>query len=146
MTLKQLQAEIKRASKDKAEWEKRKADDIKEGCPAHIITYTEKWINHYENLLMKYEEQLPAAIAKEAEKEAKRAAKQEVKKRADGIVIEASYTTHFYGKTPAGKVFHAEANSGLTTRARHCWRLKIDGETIFTSGTLTTVLETVAAN
>lgn len=146
MTLKQLQAEIKRATKDKADWEKRKAEAIKEGSPAHVIAYDEKWINHYENLLLKYETQLPAAIAKEAEKEAKRAAKQEAQKRADGIVIEESTNCYIYGKTPAGKGFWANANNGLTTRSRHCWCLKIEGETLFTSGTLTTVLETIAAN
>lgn len=146
MTLKQLEKEIKRATKDKAEWEKRKDEAIKEGSPAHLIAYEEKWISHYDALLMKYEEQLPAAIAKEAEKEAKRAAKQEAKKQADGIVIEESTNCYIYGKTPTGKKFWANANNGLTTRARHCWCLKIDGETLFTSGTLTTVLETIAAN
>lgn len=146
MTMKQLQAEIKRATSDKKLWEKKRDEANKEGNPAHVIAYYEKWITHYDNLLMKYEEQLPAAIAKEAEKEAKRAAKQEAQKRADGIVIEESTNCYIYGKTPTGKGFWANANNGLTTRARHCWCLKIEGETLFTSGTLTTVLETIAAN
>lgn len=145
-TMKQLETEIKRATKDLQEWQKRMAEDIAEGSPAHVVAYAEKWVKHYEKRLAELEAERPAAIAKEAEKAAKKAAKQEAQKLANGIVIEASYTTYIRGKTPTGKHFYAEANNGITGRAGHCWSLRIAYEVIFTSGTLETVLETVAQN
>ena len=52
----------------------------------------------------------------------------------DGITLEGiSYC--FYGKTPQGKNFVIYRNSyGYTRRSLHCFTLKIDGQTIFTSG------------
>ena len=48
----------------------------------------------------------------------------------DGIKLEGRY----YGWTPKGKRFVADPNNGMTFRSHHCWTLRIDGETIFTSG------------
>lgn len=146
MTLKQLEKEIKTATKDKEEWAKKKEEYIKENCPAHVVEYADKWIAYYEKQLAKYNAELPAAIEKAAEKEAKKAVKQQPVKWANGVVIEESYSTYFKGITPSGKRFYADANNGLTGRAGHCWCLRINGETAFTSGTLETVMNTVAIN
>ena len=48
----------------------------------------------------------------------------------DGITLENRY----YGKTPQGKCFEIWGNNGITNRSLHCFSLRIDGETIFTSG------------
>jgi hypothetical protein len=48
----------------------------------------------------------------------------------DGIILENRY----YGTTPAGKSFVIYDNNGITERSRHCFSLRIAGETIFTSG------------
>lgn len=52
----------------------------------------------------------------------------------DGITLEG-IRYGFYGKTPQGKSFVIYRNSyGYTRRSLHCFTLKIDGQTIFTSG------------
>lgn len=48
----------------------------------------------------------------------------------DGIDLKGRY----YGTTPSGKKFSVYGNCGYTLRSRHCFTLRIDGETIFTSG------------
>lgn len=48
----------------------------------------------------------------------------------DGITLKERYA----GYTPNGKRFVIYRNSGITTRSWHCFTLRIDGETIFTSG------------
>jgi hypothetical protein len=49
----------------------------------------------------------------------------------DGIKLEGRY----FGTTPSGKSFVISRNSyGYTRRSLHCYTLKIDGQTIFTSG------------
>lgn len=48
----------------------------------------------------------------------------------DGITLESRYL----GITPSGKRFDIYSNSGWTKRSRHCFTLRIDGQTIFTSG------------
>lgn len=146
MTLKQLEAEIKRATKDKEHYIKAKERAVKECLPPHVIADYDKWIAYYDKYIAKYESERPAAIAKAAEKEAKKAAKQQPIKWANGVVIEISYNTYIRGKTPNGKPFSADANNGITGRAGHCWCLRINGETAFTSGTLETVMDTVATN
>lgn len=48
----------------------------------------------------------------------------------DGIKLERRYA----GETPNGKRFAIYGNCGFTERSRHCFTLRIGGETIFTSG------------
>ena len=48
----------------------------------------------------------------------------------DGITLDGRY----YGTTPNGKKFIIYGNNGFTLRSWHCVTLRIDGETIFTSG------------
>ena len=48
----------------------------------------------------------------------------------DGITLESRYS----GLTPNGKKFVIYGNCGWTERSRHCFTLKIDAQTIFTSG------------
>lgn len=49
----------------------------------------------------------------------------------DGITLERRYA----GKTPSGKGFSIERNSGVTLRSRHCFTLYLEGEgVVFTSG------------
>lgn len=48
----------------------------------------------------------------------------------DGIKLERRYA----GETPKGKRFVIYGNCGWTDRSRHCFTLRIDGNTIFTSG------------
>lgn len=53
----------------------------------------------------------------------------------DGIIIEEYHNAYMYGTTRNGKPFYLEINNGWTTRSLHCYTLKIDGKTMFTSGT-----------
>ena len=48
----------------------------------------------------------------------------------DGINLEGRY----WGSTKSGKRFWIYGNSGYTERSWHCFTLRVDGETIFTSG------------
>ena len=49
----------------------------------------------------------------------------------DGIKLDGRY----FGDTPSGKRFVIYRNNyGMTMRSLHCFTLRIDGETIFTSG------------
>ena len=48
----------------------------------------------------------------------------------DGIKLKSRY----YGDTPSGKRFVIYSNNGFTTRSRHCFTLRINYETVFTSG------------
>lgn len=52
----------------------------------------------------------------------------------DGVVIEEYKSCYIGGKTKSGKRFSLYLNDGWTTRSDHCYTLKINGETIFTSG------------
>ena len=62
-------------------------------------------------------------MALEFEKEQKEWAK-------DGITLEERYR----GITPNGKRFDIYGNCGWTMRSRHCFTLRVDEQTIFTSG------------
>ena len=53
-----------------------------------------------------------------------------------GITIEKFYGSGFEGTTPDGKPFDLYINSGITERSWHCYTLRIDHETWFTSGTI----------
>ena len=52
----------------------------------------------------------------------------------DGVVIEKYESRFISGKTKSGKYFGLYLNDGWTERSDHCYTLKINGETIFTSG------------
>lgn len=52
----------------------------------------------------------------------------------DGIVIEEYASRYITGTTKSGKRFYMFLNDGWTDRSDHCYTLKINGETIFTSG------------
>lgn len=56
----------------------------------------------------------------------------------DGVVIEEANGWVVYGKTRSGKRFCMFGNSGHTVRSLHCYTLKINGETVFTSGDFST--------
>lgn len=56
----------------------------------------------------------------------------------DGIVIEEVSSNVVYGTTASGKHFYMEGNNGITMRSLHCYMLRIDGNTIFTSGEFST--------
>lgn len=56
----------------------------------------------------------------------------------DGIIIDEATNSFINGTTATGKRFAMYINSGFTTRSRHCYTLRVDGETIFTSGDFTT--------
>ena len=50
------------------------------------------------------------------------------------------------GVTPNGKKWALEMNNGMTDRSRYCGTLWIDGEAIFTSGTLDKSFEYILNN
>lgn len=50
------------------------------------------------------------------------------------------------GVTPNGKKWTLDMNGGWTTRSRHCGTLRIDGECIYTSGTLAKAFEYILEN
>ena len=56
----------------------------------------------------------------------------------DGIKVEEVNNRWMNGTTPNGKRFLMEINNGYTLRSFHCYTLKIDRETIFTSGDFST--------
>lgn len=56
----------------------------------------------------------------------------------DGIIIDKADGNWFSGTTPNNKHFIMYANSGYTERSLHCYTLRIEGNTIFTSGDFST--------
>lgn len=56
----------------------------------------------------------------------------------DGIIIEEANAHWISGKTASGKNFIMYINSGFTERSMHCYTLRIESETIFTSGDFAT--------
>lgn len=56
----------------------------------------------------------------------------------DGIIIDKADGNWISGTTANKKHFMMYANSGYTERSLHCYTLRIDGETIFTSGDFST--------
>lgn len=146
MTFKQLCKEIERTKKELYNETKKRDEYIKENAPEHVIEYQNKWIAHYEKLLAKYSEMYYPAKKAEEEKMLKKIAKEQIKEKAStiGYIQEGS---RIFGITPEGKKWYAEANHyGWTDRTKHCFTLFINGEMVFTSGTLETVVETVAQN
>lgn len=76
--------------------------------------------------------------------EAKQAAemKKEIKAKAKEMAdeIKKSGGLMKYGKTPSGKHYVFYGNDGMTKRSRYCYTLRVDGETVFTSGEIETVI------
>lgn len=61
----------------------------------------------------------------------------------DGVVIEGADNNWVYGTAKSGKPFSIYINNGYTERSLHCYTLRIDGETIFTSGDFETAYRIV---
>ena len=96
------------------------------------ITRAEKRLERSEAELQKYYAELDKIADMKAKEEfAKRTFEEEQKEWAkDGITLEGRY----YGLTPNGKKFVIYGNNGFSDRSLHCFTLRIDGRTIFTSG------------
>lgn len=56
----------------------------------------------------------------------------------DGITIKDASANWISGTSASGKRFAMYANNGMTERSLHCYTLRIEGETIFTSGDFST--------
>lgn len=56
----------------------------------------------------------------------------------DGVVIENATNNFINGNTKGGKKFVMYINCGMTERSWHCYTLRVDGQTIFTSGDFST--------
>lgn len=56
----------------------------------------------------------------------------------DGITVIEQSNWYIQGTTPKGNSFFIAANAGMTKRSWHCVTLTINGETIFTSGDIST--------
>ena len=105
-----------------------KIEDIKAA-----IERAEKRLEKSENEVIKYRAELDKIADLKAKEEfAKKEFEEEQKEWAkDGITLEDRYC----GLTPTGKRFVTYGNNyGFTNRSLHCFTLRIDGKTIFTSG------------
>jgi hypothetical protein len=103
-------------------------EDIK-----NAIERAEKRLEKSENEVIKYRAELDKIADLKAKEEfAKKEFEEEQKEWAkDGITLEDRYC----GLTPTGKRFVIYGNNyGFTNRSLHCFTLRIDGKTIFTSG------------
>lgn len=96
------------------------------------ITRAEKRLEKAEAEVQKYYTELDKITDMKAKEEfAKRTFEEEQKEWAkDGITLEGRY----YGLTPNGEKFVIYGNNGFADRSLHCFTLRIDGRTIFTSG------------
>lgn len=106
----------------------REIEDIK-----GTIERAEKRLEKAENEVIKYRAELDKIADLKAKEEfAKKEFEEEQREWAkDGITLEDRYC----GLTPTGKRFVIYGNTyGFTNRSLHCFTLRIDGKTIFTSG------------
>ena len=117
--------------KNEAWWDlysaKRTVDEITDSIERaeKRLSKAEAEVNNYREEMNKIED------LKAKEEFAKRTFEEEQKEWAkDGIQLEGRY----YGITPSGKTFNIYGNNGFTDRSWHCFTLRINGETIFTSG------------
>lgn len=142
MTLKQLDSEIKRISNDLKD---AKRND-KEMMELRGFSVYGKEIEYYTSRLLKLQTMRPQIESEEEEKILKRIAKQQLKEKASTIGY-IQKGNDIYGVTPNGARWFAEHNWwGDTDRTKHCYTLRIGGKCLFTSGTLDTVLATVACS
>lgn len=143
MTYKQLMSSIKSTKADLAHSTKAHEEMLRErGWSAY-----EKEIAYYTKRIAELEAMIPEALRIEEEKMLKKIAKEQLKGKASTIGY-IKKGNDIEGITPNGKRWWAEHNWwGNTERTLHCYTLKIAGQgVIFTSGTLETVLMTVAQN
>ena len=56
----------------------------------------------------------------------------------DGIIIEDASNNFICGQTAKGERFYMAINNGFTERSFHCYTLRVDGQTVFTSGDFVT--------
>ncbi|MDD3337106.1 MAG: hypothetical protein PHI98_16610 [Eubacteriales bacterium] len=142
MTLKQLTAEIKRMANYLEEAKK----NDKEMLELRGFSTYGKEVDYYTKRLHTLRGALPEAERVEEEKVLAKISKQQLKDKASTIQY-IQKGNDLYGITPSGKKWIAVHNwYGSTERTLHCYALHIDGETIFTSGTIDTVLVNVAQN
>lgn len=106
---------------------KREVEDI-----TAKIERAEKRLEKAEQEVQKYYNELEKIADLKAKEEFTQRQFEEEKKEwaKDGITLEGRY----YGLTPNGKKFVIYGNDGWTDRSLHCFTLRIDGRTIFTSG------------
>lgn len=143
MTVKQLTADIKRVEKELA----RVTKNHEEMLALRGFSVWEKDIEHEAKLLAKYKSMLPEVKAEEEAKMLKKIAKQQIANKVASIGYIDEGNGRIKGITPNGKNWFADLNwFGYTERTLHCFTLRIAGEIKFTSGTLDTVLQTVAQN
>lgn len=64
----------------------------------------------------------------------------------DGVVVEEAKSFMVNGTTPSGKRFAIILNNGWTERSRHCYSVRIESDTIFTSGEFWRAYQTVKNN
>lgn len=146
MTLKQINAAIKTHTSDLKECIKTRDEWVREGVHPNIIADQERWIAYHQKRIDALTAQIYDAQIAEEEKMLKKIAKEQVKAMASTIQF-IQKGNDIFGITPNGKRWYADHNWwGLTERTLHCYTLRIDGKVIFTSGTLDTVLQTVAQN
>lgn len=145
MTVKQIEKEIKNCTRERDYHEKLKAEYANENLQ-HLIAGQDKWIAYYNKQIEKYNDMLPDAIRAEEEKMLKKIAKEQLKNKASTIGYIQYKNGDVKGITPEGKRWKGEHNwYGYTDRTLHCYTLRIEGlGVLFTSGTLETVLMTVA--
>ena len=61
----------------------------------------------------------------------------------DDVVIDDANAHFVNGTTPNGKRFVVYINNGWTDRSRYCFTLRINGNTLFTSGTFQKAYATI---
>lgn len=61
----------------------------------------------------------------------------------DGVTIEEACGAFVIGLTKSGKQFVLYINTGRTVRSWHCYTLRIDGKTLFTSGEFETAYRVI---
>lgn len=52
----------------------------------------------------------------------------------DGITVEDACSRFVYGTTPTGKRFMISSNNGHAERSWHCYSVRVENDTLFTSG------------
>lgn len=96
------------------------ANAQKEAEDARIAEIEAQWFSIDLDKLLEEWEAYKARVIAEAKK--------------DGIDIQRFTGNEVEGLTASGKRFWMYSNNGFTERSAHCYTLRIEGETIFTSG------------
>lgn len=120
------------------------ADWMEEIKTADHRAYCNKWIEYYMNQIKKHEVKI-AELSKQAavlasEEEHKAMIKALADHMRENGFRDIGYTTN-------GKCYSIDHNKyGFTDRTDHCFTMRIDGETVFTSGTIETVAAYILNN